>query len=62
MELHVETCWKKSERVLVFEESGCSRTATAVMAYLIKKNKLTLKVSDQTHDRLKGGHTLLFLL
>ena len=41
----IEKCWKKSERVLVYEESGCSRSAAAVIAYLIKKNNLKLKVS-----------------
>lgn len=36
---------KKSERVLVFSELGISRAATAVIAYLIHRNKCSFKVS-----------------
>lgn len=39
----IESCWQKSGRVLVYEESGCSRSAAAAMAYLIKKNNIKLK-------------------
>ena len=39
-----ETHRKKSERVLVYSELGISRAATAVMAYLIKRNNCTLEV------------------
>ena len=35
---------KKSERVLVFSELGISRAATAVIAYLIQRNKCSLQV------------------
>ena len=38
---------KKSERVLVFSELGISRAATAVMAYLIHRNKCSFKVRLQ---------------
>ena len=41
---------KKSERVLVFSEHGRSRAGTAVMAYLIKKNKWTLKVLTREYN------------
>jgi len=37
---------KKSERILVYEESGCSRSAAFVVAYIMKKNKLSLKVQN----------------
>lgn len=40
-----EKCWQKSERVLVYEESGCSRSAVAAIAYLMQKNNLKTKVS-----------------
>ena len=36
---------KKSERILVFSELGISRAAAAIIAYLMKRNKCTLKVS-----------------
>ncbi len=39
-----EGCWKRSERVLVYEDYGCSRSATVAIAYLIKKNGMKLKV------------------
>lgn len=41
----VETHRKKSERVLVYCELGISQAATAVIAYLIKRNHCSLKVS-----------------
>ena len=39
----------------MYEESGCSRTAAAICAYLIKKNNLKLKVSTigVTHRTLR---------
>jgi serine/threonine/tyrosine-interacting-like protein 1 len=39
----IEDHRKKSERVLVFSELGISRAATAVMAYLIHRNKCSFK-------------------
>ena len=44
--LFIESCWQKSHRVLVYEESGCSMSAVAVIAYLIKKKKMQLRVSS----------------
>lgn len=41
----IESCWQKSYRVLVYEESGCSMSAVAVIVYLMKKNNMQLKVS-----------------
>ncbi len=44
---YAETQRKNSDRVLVFSELGVSRAATAVTAYLMKRNKWSLKVSFQ---------------
>ncbi len=39
-----ETQRKKSDRVLVFSELGISRGATVIIAYLMKRQKWSLKV------------------
>lgn len=39
----IEACRKRSEHILVFGEKGISRSASAVIAYLIKYKKWTVK-------------------
>ena len=44
--LYLEACRKRSEHILVFGEKDISRSASAVIAYLIKYKKWTVKVLE----------------